>query len=44
MKLAYYGPFRLSNGTKTDAWIVYSDDLALSKIPEMYDALKQRLM
>jgi hypothetical protein len=43
MKLAYYGPFRLSNGTITDAWIIYTDDLASSKVPEMYEQLKRRL-
>jgi hypothetical protein len=43
MKLAYYGPLRLSNHIISQGWIIYTDDLAASKVPEMYEQLKRRL-
>ena len=43
MKLVYFGPVCLHGEQTSDAWIVYTDDVLKSKIPEMYEALKKRL-
>lgn len=48
MKLAYYGPMRPANQSHAhqsfkEGWIVYTDDISTSKVPEMYEALKKRL-
>lgn len=42
MKLAYFGPLQVHGDTLTDAWIIYTDDVLASKVPEMYEALKKR--
>ncbi len=44
VKLAYYGPMKPPEGDYVQGWIFYVDDLSATKIPEMYEALKQRLM
>ncbi|MFN4984833.1 MAG: hypothetical protein ACK5GI_01640 [Ignavibacteria bacterium] len=43
MKLAHYGPSDDGEGGFIPGWVVYQDDVASSKIPEMYEALKKRL-
>jgi hypothetical protein len=43
MKLAYFGPMADGEGGIIDGWVVYQDDILLSKIPEMYEQLKRRL-
>lgn len=43
MKLAYFGPMNVVNDQYTDGWIVYTDDVASSKVPQMYEQLSQRL-
>jgi hypothetical protein len=42
-KLAYYGPTDDGDGGFIDGWVVYVDDVASTKIPEMYEQLKRRL-
>jgi hypothetical protein len=42
MKLAYYGPMKIHGDQLTDAWVVYTDDVNASKVPEMYEQLKKR--
>lgn len=43
MKLVYFGPMKVMNDEYVDGWIVYTDDLSSSKVPEMYEQLSQRL-
>lgn len=43
MKIAYFGPLFVHGEQTSDAWVVYSDDISNSKVPEMYEALKKRL-
>ncbi len=42
VKLAYHGPMQLEDGKLVQGWIVYLDDLATSKVPEMYEQLSKR--
>lgn len=43
MKLAYFGPSYIHGEQTCDFWVIYTEDVMSSKVPEMHAALTKRL-